>query len=107
VNVHVTGAEPAFVAVTVTVAPGIRFATSKNGSCSAVTPSPTTPVSDAATKLTSGGPTTDHLRISVEELPAMSVAITARVLTPDDSPLNVEGQEVAGAPFSEQVYVMA
>ena len=102
-NVQVTEADPAFAAVTVTVAPGIRFATSKTGRCSAVMPSPTTPVSEATASVTAGGAMTDHLRVNIDELPAMSVAVTVRTLTPDGSPLNDEGQEVAGAPFSEQV----
>lgn len=85
VNVHVTGLEPALEAVTVTVAPGIRFETSTVGVSSAVTPSPSTPVSDAEARVTSGAATTNQVEVRLRALPATSVAVTTSEFPPDGS----------------------
>jgi len=107
VNVQVTGVSPALEAVTVTVAPGIRFDTSNSGRPWDVTPSPAVPVSELEARAITGGATTDHSRRSEVALPATSVATIVRELAPDDSEVSVAGHAVAAAPLSEHVYVTA
>ena len=74
---QVTLSEP-FVAVTVTLAPGMRLPTLMTGEAMFVVVSEVEPEFDAVASDTVGGPITVHDKVDVEVLPAASVAIVRR-----------------------------
>ena len=75
ISVHVTDSEPR-VAVTTTLAPGMRSETLMTGDESLVMPSLLdAPESDDGFRLTEGGAMMVHVRVPVDVLPARSVAV--------------------------------
>ena len=80
-KVQVRDVDPAFVAVTVTVPPPPeRLETLICGVLSRVMRSLSeAPVSDAASRLTTGLPKMRHVVLEMPTLPAVSVAITSKV----------------------------
>ena len=104
---HVTGLWPAFDAVTVTDAPGMRLATLNVGTSSAVMPSPTAPLSDSIAKVTTGGAITDQALVMLLVFPATSVPVTTRRLTPDGNDEYAGEHAPAEVPLRAHVYVTA
>jgi hypothetical protein len=83
VKVQVTGSDPAWIAVTVTAAPGVRFETSINGVWSLVIESLSDrPESELPAKLTTGVSMIRQLSVVIPTFPALSVAMISNICGP-------------------------